>query len=188
MAEKGTGPWNLAREPVRKKLKVSGLAGSRSKETPPAESASSADSSSESGSEDDSSYQSASEDDLQVEEPSPLPATRPSDPVKGTEYDAVHAVWAKRSVALSGAVIRSALGEYWEVMRGIRDQWKSETQKLQQATQNKEAAKISEHRSQVDGKLRLLESCIHLTLEHGHKDIVERYVYILPLPRILFSS
>ena len=116
---------------------------------------------------------------MQIEEPSPLPASRPSDPSKAIEYDTVKAVWARRSVVLSGAVIRSALGEYWEIIRGIRDQWKSETQKLQQATEKKETAKAVECRSRVDGKRHLLESCLRLTLRHGHRDIVERYVHVL---------
>ena len=149
------------------------------RETPTAESASSADSSSESGSEDDSNYESASEEELQVEEISPYPASRPSDPIKATEYDTIKAVWAKRSVVLSGAVIRTALGEYLEIVRGIRDQWKSEMQEMQQATETKEAAKVSEYRSRVEGKRRLLESCLRLTLKYGHRDIVERYVRIL---------
>ena len=160
-----------------------GVSGSRpspvsARETPTAESASSADSSSESGSEDDSTYESASEEELQNEEPSPIPANRPSDPNKAIEYDTIKAVWAKRNVVLSGAVIRSALGEYWEIIRSIRDPWKSETQKLQQATQKKEATKVSDYRSRADEKRRLLESCLRLTLRHGHRDIVERYVQI----------
>jgi len=175
----------LARDTVRKKLKVagSGVAGSRpspvsARETPTAESASSADSSSESGSEDDSTYESASEEEPQNEEPSPIPLIRPNDPDKAIEFDIIKAVWAKRSVVLSGAVIRSALGEYWEIIRNIREQWKSETQKLQQATEKKEAARVSDYRSRADEKRRLLESCLRLTLRHGHRDIVERYVKI----------
>ncbi|KAL8831583.1 MAG: hypothetical protein Q9191_000792 [Dirinaria sp. TL-2023a] len=180
--EKGTGPWNLAREPVRKKLKVAGTGsnGPRSstslRETPTNESASSAESSSESGSEDDSDYDSGStsEDEITMEEPSPLPPTRPSDPDKATEYDIIKAVWAKRNVVLSSAVIISALGEYWEIIKGIRDRWKSEGQSLQQAIDKKETTKTTEYRNRVDGKRRLLESCIRLTLKHGHKDIIER--------------
>lgn len=161
----------------------SGVAGSRpspvnARETPTAESASSADSSSESGSEDDSTYESASDEELQIEEPSPIPPVRPNDPDKAVEFDIIKAVWAKRSVVLSGAVIRSALGEYWEIIRTIRDQWKLETQKLQQATEKKEVTRISDYRSRADEKRRLLESCLCLTLRHGHRDIVERYVQI----------
>ena len=182
--EKGTGPWNLAREPVRKKLKVagSGSTGLRTssnfRDTVTNESASSAESSSDSGSGDDSDYDSgsASEDELTIEEPTPLPAARPSDPDKATEYDIIKAVWAKRNVVLSSAVIISALGEYWDIIRGIRDRWKSDGLSLQQAIDKKEATKVTEYRSRVDGKRRLLESCIRLTLKHGHKDIVERYV------------
>ena len=183
--EKGTGPWNLSREPVRKKLKRTGvssiaswpaLSSASSGSTPTAESISSAESSSESESEGDSNYSSGSEGELQIDEPSPLPNSRPTDPEKATEYDITKAVWAKRSVALSGAVIRTALGECWEIFKAIRDKWKAEIAILQQVEEKKDSEKVLRCKSRIEGKRRLLESCIRLTLKHGHKDIVERYV------------
>ena len=186
-SEKGTGPWNLSREPVRKKLKrtsISSIASrpassSASSGSPPtAESISSAESSSESESEGDSNYSSDSDGELQIDEPSPLPHSRPTDPEKATEYDITKAVWAKRSVALSGAVIRTALGECWELFKAIRDKWKAEIAILQQVEEKKDGEKILRCKSRIEGKRRLLESCIRLTLKHGHKDIVERYVLL----------
>lgn len=187
-SEKGTGPWNLSREPVRKKLKRTSISsvGSRpppssasSASTPTADSISSGESSSESESAGDSDYSSASEDESQGEEPSPLAHSRPTDPEKAMEYDITKAVWAKRSVALSGAVIRTALSESWEIFKAIRDKWKAETASLQQAEEKKDSEKISRFKSRIERKRRLLESCIRLTLKHGHKDIVERYVPLL---------
>ena len=185
--EKGTGPWNLSREPVRKKLKrtsaslTSGrptLSSSSSASTPTADSVSSTQSSSESESEGDSDYSSGTEKESQIDEQIPLPKIRPTDSERATEYDITKAVWAKRSVALSGAVIRTALSECWDIFKGIRDKWKAEMASLQEAEEKKDKDKISRYKTRIEGKRQLLESCIRLTLKHGHKDIVERYVLI----------
>lgn len=122
---------------------------------------------------------------MEPEEPSPLPQTRPADPLKAVEYDTVKAVWAKRRVILSGAVIRTALSEYWIVMKGIRDKWKTEMSLLQQATEKKERAKVVEYERRVTNQRKLLESCIRLTLKHGHPDIVEKYV--IPFSHLILS-
>lgn len=179
--EKGTGPWPPSREPLLKKLKISSkstvsrlpTAGARAAST--AESPSSIESSSESEPDAaDSDYETSSEQEVEPEEPSPLPSTRPVDPLKAVEYDAVKAVWAKRRVILSGAVIRAALSEYWNVVKGIRDKWKTEMSLLQQATEKKERAKVVEYERRVTNQRKLLESCIKLTLKHGHPDIIEK--------------
>ncbi|KAI4179818.1 MAG: hypothetical protein L6R41_007623 [Letrouitia leprolyta] len=179
--EKGTGPWPPSREPLLKKLKISSKStlprasstGARAASN--AESPSSIESSSESEPDaGDSDYETGSEQEVEPEEPSPLPQTRPADPLKAVEYDTVKAVWAKRRVILSGAVIRTALSEYWIVMKGIRDKWKTEMSLLQQATEKKERAKVVEYERRVTNQRKLLESCIRLTLKHGHPDIVEK--------------
>lgn len=124
----------------------------------------------------DSDYETGSEEEVEPDEPSPLPPNRPLDAIKAVEYDAVKAVWAKRRVILSGAVIRTALGEYWNVIKGIRDKWKAEMTVLQQASEKKEKAKVIEYERRAANQRKLLESCIRLTLKHGHPDIVEKYV------------
>ncbi|KAL8749528.1 MAG: hypothetical protein Q9184_006773 [Pyrenodesmia sp. 2 TL-2023] len=181
LAEKGTGPWPPSREPLLKKLKITAKSSiSRptsvsSRGTSVADSPSSIESSSESepdagGSE----YETGSEKEVEPEEPSPLPPNRPADPIKAVEYDAVKAVWAKRGVILSGAVIRTALSEYWSVMIGIRDKWKADVAVLQQAVTRQEKAKVVEYERRTANQRKLLESCIRLTLKHGHPDIIEK--------------
>lgn len=145
------------------------------------ESASSVESISGSEPDEDSDYESDSEEDAEPEELSPLPITRPNDPAKAVEYDIVQAVWAKRNVGLSGAVIRTALGDYWTIIKGIREKWKSEMLVLQQAKDKKNQAATVEYERRVTDQRRLLESCIRLTLKHGHEDIVEKYVQSLLL-------
>ena len=143
------------------------------------ESTSSPESLSESESNEDSDYSSGSEEETEPEEPSPLPPNRPSDPSKAIEYDALKAVWAPRNKILSVAAIRTALGEFWIVVKGIRDKWKSESLDLQQAQQKKNQQKIAQLTRSVAEQRRLLESCIRLTLTHGHQDITEKYVKFL---------
>ena len=146
------------------------------------DSESSADSPSESEPEDDSDYDSGSEEEIESEEVSPLPANRPNDPGKAIEYDVVKAVWAKRNVALSGAVIRAALGEYWTIAKNVRDQWKFETTALGQAEEKKNQARVIEHERRALNQRRLFESCLRLTLKHGHRDIIEKYVLLIEIP------
>lgn len=136
--------------------------------------------SSDSESDDESASYSESEVDLtEPEELSPLPANRPADPNKAVEYDVIKAVWAKRKVGLSGTVIRFALGEFFEIFKGIREKWKAKQATLQQAIEKKDHANIKTYERRVLDQRRLLESCIGLTLKHGHPDIIEKYVYFM---------
>ena len=135
--------------------------------------------SSDSDSDDDSEYYSESDVGIETEEPSPLPTTRPADPSKAVEYDIIKAVWAPKNTGLSGAVIRTALTEYWDIFKGIRDKWKIKSNALQQAIEKKDQANSKAYERRVLEQRRLLESCIRLTLKHGHPDIIEKYVLFL---------
>ena len=182
--EKGSDPWPREREPVLKKLKAAAskpsgprpAVSSTNVRGGSAHSSASPSDSSDSESEDDSEYYSQSDKETEPDEPSPLPATRPADPSKAVEYDVIKAVWAKRSVGLSGTVIRTALGEYWNIFKAVRDKWKSKSTSLQQAIEKKDHASSKTYERRVIEQRRLLESCIRLTLKHGHPDIIEKYV------------
>ncbi len=128
-----------------------------------------------------SEYSSGSDEENEPDEPSPLPQNRPIDPSNATEYDALKAVWAPRNRILSVAAIRTALGDFWVVVKGIRDKWKSENLDLQQAEQKKNQPKIAQLTRSISEQRRLLESCIRLALTHGHQDITEKYVRFLYL-------
>ncbi|KAL8999544.1 MAG: hypothetical protein Q9169_001632 [Polycauliona sp. 2 TL-2023] len=178
--EKGTGPWLVSREPLLKKLKLSAKSSvPRPSAGPRGTSANGSPSSTESESDSepdaaDLDYETSSEQEAEPEEPSPLPPTRPSDPMKAIEYDVVKAVWAKRRVILSGVVIRSALSEFWNATKGLRDKWRGEVTILQQATEKKDKARMIEYDQRATKYRKLLESCIRLTLRHGHPDIIEK--------------
>jgi len=181
--EKGSDPWHRDREPVLKKLKKTEtqLAGPRSTNASHSRSGSVAESASltetsESDSEDESDYYSESDVEIEPEEQSPIPAIRPADPSKAVEYDVIKAVWAKKNVGLSSTVIRTALGEYWDIFKGIRDKWKAKAASLQTAIDKKDQTNIKAYDRRVQEQRRLLESCIGLTLKHGHPDLIEKYV------------
>lgn len=142
------------------------------------ESVSSSESSDSESDDDSASYSESDVELVELEEPNPLPATRPADPNKAVEYDVIKAVWAKKNVGLSGTVIRFALSEYWDIFKGIRDKWKAKAASLQQAIEKKDQANIKAYERRVLEQRRLLESCIGLTLKHGHPDIIEKYVYL----------
>ncbi|KAG8529457.1 uncharacterized protein KY384_006094 [Bacidia gigantensis] len=174
--EKGDGPWHPDREPLVKKLKIAAKkqvgpkpAGSSTQSRSP-----SSTESSDSDSDDSSGSNSDSEVEKEPDEPSPLPSTKPTDPSKAVEYDLIKAIWAKRSAVLSSPVVRTALAETWEIFKGIRDKWKSKSTNLQQAIDKKDQATEKAFERRVAEQRRLLESCIHLTLKHGHPSIVDK--------------
>ncbi|KAL6721369.1 hypothetical protein ACLMJK_000472 [Lecanora helva] len=179
--EKGNEALSQERGHLMKKLKLteSKLGSRPAKSTAHSRSGSAAESespseSSDSESDDDSAYYTESDVEIQPEEPSPVPPSRPVDPNKAVEYDVVKAVWAKKSVGLSSIVIRTALGEYWNIFKGIRDKWKTKATTLQQAIDKKDQANIKAYERRVVDQRRLLESCVELTLKHGHPDIIEK--------------
>lgn len=156
------------------------MAGSKSARlTPSSRSGSAAETSSssdspDSESEEESEDNSASDVESEVDEPSPVPLTRPADPNKAKEYDLIKTVWAKRRTVLSPTVIRTALAECWDIFKDIRDKWKVKLANLQQAIEKKDAANKSVYERRVIEQRKLLESCIRLTLKHGHPSIVEK--------------
>ena len=173
--ERGDDRPHSDRGPIIKRLKTAAtkLAGPAPPAARSSSNANSESDSSESESEDDSAY---SDSDLEVEpeEPSPIPLTRPTDPNKAIEYDVIKTVWAKKKAVLSGTVIRTALTECWNIFIGIRDAWKKKTSNLQQAVEKKDTANKNAFERRVLEQRRLLESCIRLTLKHGHPSIVEK--------------
>ena len=151
-----------------------------------AQSDSSSSSESESGSEEESEYSSESDDQAGSDEPSPLPAARPTDPRKAIEYDIIKCVWSKRTARVTADAIRTALGEYWEIIKRIRDNWKAEATVLQQIDEAKDKARADQYKSRAAEQRRIIESAFRLTMQHGHRDIVEKYVYsLLPLQILL---
>jgi len=145
------------------------------------------ESSSESEPDDDSDYDSGSEEEMEVEETSPLPTVRPADPSRATEYDTIKAVWAPRASPPAPATIRTALGDYWNMVRALRDNWKADSTSLQQAEDGKQTTRIPDLKRKVLEQRNLMEVVFAKTLEYGHKNIIEKYVNPL-ISLLAFSS
>lgn len=141
----------------------------------------SASSSSDSESSDDS--------DLEIlpEEPSPIPATRPSEPVAAVQYDTLKAVWFPRNRRPDVNKIKSALVAFKDVVKAVRDSWKEKSQAMKAAENKGENDKATELKKDVVLQRRLMDVVVSTTLEKGHPIIVEKYVLSF-LPHLTFLA
>lgn len=132
----------------------------------------SASSSSESDSYDDSDL------DIEIpEEPSPIPATRPQDPVAAAEYDTLKAVWSPRNRRPAVDTIKTALVAFKDVVKSVRDAWKEQSQAMKVAENQSDNNKAAEIKKNVTLQRRLMEVVVNTALEKGHPIIVEKYVH-----------
>lgn len=128
-----------------------------------------------SGSESDSD-----ESDLEVQEadePSPIPATRPSETAAAVEYDTLQAVWSPRNRPPSVDKVKDALVAFKDVVKAVRDTWKESTQSMKMAENKDENDKAAKIKEEVVLQRRLINVVINATLEKGHPKIVEKYVH-----------
>ena len=132
----------------------------------PARSPTESDSSSE---ESDSEF---SDSDLEIEEPPPLPNKRPELPPDAVRYDTIKAVWASPSRKANSNEIRNALKNFWEVVRTIRDRWKSDGNALKQAEEAKKSSELPLLKDRVNSQRGLMQSSIKAAVEFGHRDIL----------------
>ena len=126
-------------------------------------------------SEDESDYDSSG-DELEVIENPPLPPTRPPSAKDAVRYDTIKAVWLPRSRPTQGDQIRNALGAFWEVAKTIRDRWKSDGEAVKKAEETKKVKEIPMLRERVIAQREMMEIAIQAAAEHGHPEIVSRYV------------
>lgn len=162
-------PWENAQLPILKRVKFSHrttkplnlAAGS----TAQVELSSSGD---EASSEEDSEYES----DDGVDESSPLPSLRPSDPVKAMEYDVIRSMWFKKSKHLGGNTIREALGSYWTLLKPMRDKWKAEITAITEATTKNDQVTVENHKTIASKYRSILNAAFRATVRYGHDDIV----------------
>lgn len=117
------------------------------------------DESSSSSSNDESDYASDS-DEFVEEEPSPLPSSRPQDPVKAQEYDIIKTVWARSAMRIGPDDVKRRLATYLDIAKKIRAEWRI-------AAPGEIAAKRKE-----------FETMLRLTVKHGHHNFIERYVFL----------
>jgi hypothetical protein len=137
------------------------------------------DNSASSESDSDSSDESELEVELPPEEPSPLPPTRPDNPEEAAAYDTMKAVWAPRNRRPDVEKIKSALVAYKDVVKSVRDEWKTQSQAMKDAENKSDNDKAAELKKKVLLQRRLMDVVVTTTLEKGHPLIVEKYVHFL---------
>lgn len=135
-----------------------------------------------------SESESSDDSDLEVlpEEPSPIPSTRPSDPVAAAQYDALKAVWFPRNRRPDVDKIKSALVAFKDVVKAVRDVWKEKSQAMKVSENKGENDKAAELKKDVVLQRHLMEVVVNTTLDRGHPIIVEKYVLSFsPYPTFL---
>ena len=126
------------------------------------------DSSSEDESSSDESYYSS--DDEAV---SPLPVKRPDRPIEATEYDTIKVLWRGKRNNLDSASIRKGLGDFWDIVKTIRDRWKTDLGTLEDAKAKERKNELPLLESRVKDQRDMLEAAFKAALKHGHKRILE---------------
>ncbi|KAK5162404.1 hypothetical protein LTR04_003851 [Oleoguttula sp. CCFEE 6159] len=147
--------------------------------------AANASSSSESESPDDSEYDS-SDSEFEAIDPSPLASTRPMNPEGAVEYDSIKALW-RRSSAIDSEDVRKGLGEYWEVVRTIRDRWKTDGENVKQAVENKKLSELPLLKSRVQDQCDMIEVALKTAIQHGNTMIVENFGLNAPFLFLLYQ-
>ena len=125
----------------------------------------------ESSSSDDDDESSYTSDD--VDESSPLPPKRPDKPREATEYDTIKALWRGRRRALDSATIRKGLGEFWDIVKTIRDRWKLDVAAVQVAETKNRTNELPLLNSRVKDQRDMLEAAFKAALKYGHRGILE---------------
>lgn len=124
----------------------------------------------------------SSDSELEVEEPeepSPLPAARPTDPEEAAKYDTIKAIWAPRNRRANVEKIKSALVAFKDVVKAVRDEWKTQSQAMKDAENQNNNEKAAELRQKVVQQRKLINEVITTALDKGHPTIVAKYVLFL---------
>ncbi|KAL1867976.1 hypothetical protein Plec18167_008442 [Paecilomyces lecythidis] len=127
-----------------------------------------------SSSSDSDSYDDSDLDIEMPEEPSPIPAARPEDPLAAAEYDTLKAVWSPRNRRPAVDTIKTALVAFKDVVKSVRDTWKEQSQAMKVAENQSDNNKAAEIKKNVNLQRQLMEVVVNTTLEKGHPIIVEK--------------
>jgi hypothetical protein len=138
-------------------------------------------SSSSDSSDTDSSYDSDS-DTSPPPEKSPLPATRSLKAVEAVRYDTIKAVWFPRNKFAENERILKGLADLWEVIRTIRDRWKTDRDAVKKAVEAKQESELPLLRERVDKQIEMMEAVLKAAAEFGHPDLLSAYVLPPALP------
>jgi hypothetical protein len=121
---------------------------------------------------------SSDDSDLEIEapdEPSPLPLTRPNDPIDAAVYDTMQAVWSPRNKWPTADKVKGALVAFKDVIKVLRDAWKDQVQAMKLAENQGDNAKAARLKESVALQRRIMDRIVDTTLTVGHPTIVEKY-------------
>ena len=129
-----------------------------------------ADSSTDETSSDDDSAYSDDEDD---ESDSPLPSKRPETPKGGVEYDTIKALWRSKRKTVDGETMKKCLVDFWNLVKTIRDRWKSDTAAYTEAEEKKKTGELPLLQNRVKDGRDMIEVAFRAAFKYGHRGIVE---------------
>lgn len=118
--------------------------------------------------------------DLEIEapdEPSPIPATRPTEPIAAAEYDTLQAVWSPRNKRPTADKVKGALVAFKDVIKVLRDVWKDKVQAMKLAENQGNNEKSTHLKQDVALQRRIMDKIVIITMDMGHPMIVEKYVF-----------
>ena len=136
-----------------------------------------------------SGSESESGDELEVEEEPPeitpaiLTVSAPTDERGKALYSAVQAVWTPRNRPVTPEKIRNGIASFGEVVRSLRDSWKSKNDSLKKAElPNSATALQAAHlKDEVQRYRASMESIMVRANHFGHPAVVKRYVILPPI-------
>ncbi|KAJ5211327.1 Zinc finger CCCH-type [Penicillium cf. griseofulvum] len=124
-----------------------------------------------------SESESSDESDLEIEapdEPSPIPAVRPTEPEAAAQYDTLQAVWSPRNKWPGTDKVKNALVAYKDLVKSLRDAWKEQVQAMKLAENQDDNQKATKLKEKVISQRRTMDKIATTTLEMGHPNIVEK--------------
>ena len=138
-------------------------------------------------SEEPESSEDESDDDEEESMHPPIPATRPTKALEAVKYDTIKTLWRVPYRSVEGDDIRKGLTEFWEIIRTIRDRWKSDALTAKAAEDAKKVNEIPLLKERVENQRDLLEAVLGAAVAEGHRDIVEQYVPFLTFSYALYE-
>lgn len=132
-----------------------------------------------------------SDSELEIEEPeepSPLPSVRPADAEGAAQYDSIKAVWSPRNRRPKAEKIKASLVAFKDVVKAVRDEWKSLSQTMKEAENQNDNDKAAEIRKKVVQQRQIMNVAVSTTLDKGHGIIIEKYVHSPPPPSLTYLA
>jgi hypothetical protein len=119
----------------------------------------------------DSSSEQSDDDDDEDAEPSPLPATRPTDPVGAAEFDVIQAVWHPHYAYVENDILVARITQFSELFIKYRDAWRKANEALKKASEERPATTASATSNALIQR-QIMERALTSAVRHGHAEIL----------------